>query len=552
MRTVLVLGGYGGFGARVSVLLAERGYDVIVAGRSRAKAEAFCTRHPGLPLRPAALDRNAPEFGTPRPWLVIDAAGPFQGSDQRVPQACIAAGCHYSDLADAREFVTGISALDAAAKAAGVSVVAGASSLPALSTAVTGCLAAGLARVDSIDVALSASNRASGSRSVTRAILSYVGKPIWLWRGGWSEGFGWQEIGRVRYAVPGHAPLTHRVALCDVPDLDLLPACYPGRPAVRFRAGTEIEAQNIALWLVSWAVRWGWLKSALPLTGLGLAVQRLLRWVGGDRSAMHVELRGDGLLRRWTLLAERGDGPWVPSFAAVLLADKLAAGALPPGAATAAGLLSLDDFAPLFARFALFTATEGQAMLPLYARIMGGDFAALPEAVRRVHDVAGALALSGRASVTRGRNPLARLIGWLFRLPPEMTDAPLSVTIRADGDGEVWTRSFGAHRFASRMRAERGQLVERFGPVSFVMALKPEPDGLSMHHLGWRLGPLPMPRWLGPRGVASERAEGGRFHFEVPIALPLIGPLVHYRGWLEPDARPNLDRAKAEQENTPS
>jgi hypothetical protein len=46
------------------------------------------------------------------PHLVIDAAGPFQGSDYRVPSACIAAAIPYLDLADARDFVCGIGALD--------------------------------------------------------------------------------------------------------------------------------------------------------------------------------------------------------------------------------------------------------------------------------------------------------------------------------------------------------------------------------------------------------------------------------------------------------
>jgi hypothetical protein len=36
-----------------------------------------------------------------------------------------------------------------------------------------------------------------------------------------------------------------------------------------------------------------------------------------------------------------------------------------------------------------------------------------------------------------------------------------------------------------------------------------------------------------PRGIAREYEANGRFHFDVPIALPLIGLLVHYRGWLE-------------------
>jgi hypothetical protein len=45
-----------------------------------------------------------------------------------------------------------------------------------------------------------------------------------------------------------------------------------------------------------------------------------------------------------------------------------------------------------------------------------------------------------------------------------------------------------------------------------------------------------MPRFLMPRGTAREYEAGGRFHFDVPIALPLIGPVIHYRGWLIPPA----------------
>lgn len=546
MRTVLVLGGYGGFGARVSQLLAERGFAVIVAGRSLVRAEAFCARHPGLPLRAAELDRDAPlrpHLVALDPWLVIDAAGPFQGNDYHVPKACIAAGCHYSDLADARAFVAGIGALDPAARTAGVSVVSGASSVPALSAAVADRLAEGLSRVHSIDMALSASNRASGSKSVTQAILSYVGKPIRMWRGRrWGIGHGWQEMGEVHYAVPGRKPLPRRVALCEVPDLDLFPSRYAGQPAVRFRAGTEIEAQNLALWLVSWPVRWGWLNSALPLVPVGLLVQRLLRGVGGDRSAMRVELRGDSAVRRWTLLAEDGDGPWVPALAATLLASKLAQGALPPGAMPAAGLLALGDFNPLFAGLRLFTAIGEERRTPLYARIMGDDFEALPDPLRQMHDPASELLAHGRARIEVGRNPLARLIRVLFHLPPAIADATLSVTIACDRDGERWTRDFGGHRFSSRMSEEGGLLAERFGPVTFLMRLQAEADGLTMHHAGWRFLGVPMPRWLGPRGIARERCIGGRFHFDVPIALPLIGLLVHYSGWLTiEDARRAAD-----------
>ena len=54
---MLVLGGYGGFGARLSRRLAASGYAVIVAGRSLAKAERFCADHPGRrPLRADGTD----------------------------------------------------------------------------------------------------------------------------------------------------------------------------------------------------------------------------------------------------------------------------------------------------------------------------------------------------------------------------------------------------------------------------------------------------------------------------------------------------------------
>ncbi|MGG6892910.1 DUF4166 domain-containing protein [Rhizobium sp. BR 315] len=37
---------------------------------------------------------------------------------------------------------------------------------------------------------------------------------------------------------------------------------------------------------------------------------------------------------------------------------------------------------------------------------------------------------------------------------------------------------------------------------------------------------------MAPRSTADEWAEDDRFHFDVSIALPLIGLVVHYRGWL--------------------
>ncbi|HEX8623418.1 MAG TPA: saccharopine dehydrogenase NADP-binding domain-containing protein, partial [Allosphingosinicella sp.] len=118
MSLILVIGGYGGFGARLCRRLSAAGHALLVAGRSKDKAERFCA---GLPdARPLAMDRRG-DVGAvlqlERPDLVIDAAGPFQHCRYEVPRACIAAGIPYLDLADATDFVTGIDALDGEARA---------------------------------------------------------------------------------------------------------------------------------------------------------------------------------------------------------------------------------------------------------------------------------------------------------------------------------------------------------------------------------------------------------------------------------------------------
>ena len=93
---------------------------------------------------PVALDCSD-DLAAELRWLdagvVVHAAGPFQGQDYAVARACIEARAHYVDLADARGYVCGIGALDEAARRSDVLVVSGASSVPALSSAVVDMLA---------------------------------------------------------------------------------------------------------------------------------------------------------------------------------------------------------------------------------------------------------------------------------------------------------------------------------------------------------------------------------------------------------------------------
>ncbi|MET1111224.1 MAG: SDR family NAD(P)-dependent oxidoreductase [Allosphingosinicella sp.] len=549
MSLILVIGGYGGFGARLCRRLSRAGHALLVAGRSEAKAAALAAELPNA--RPLAMDREGDVRGVierERPDLVIDAAGPFQRRRYEVPRACIAAGIPYLDLADASDFVLGIAALDGEARAADVAIVAGASSVPALTGAVARKLAEGMERVFSVDTALSAANRATGGASVVAAILSYVGRPVRLWRGGRrSRAWGWQEMRRVDFALSDGTALRGRlVAIADVPDGELLPGLLPGRPAVTFRAGTELSFHMLALWLASWPVRWGWLNSLAGARFWLLALYRLTSRLGGDRSAMTIVLRGLAggrrLERRWTVIAERGEGLEVPTLAAALLAGDMIAGRQPAGARTAASLLPFERFEPALAQLALrHEYNERDLPPPLYARVMGAAFDRLPPAVRRLHGVCRDSGAQGEGRVERGRGLLARALAAAMRFPPEGR-WPLHVAF-SEADGvERWTRDFGGHRFTSELRAKGERLVERFGPLRFAFDLPSGPDGLEMRLQGWSVFGLPLPLALAPRIGAREWEEEGRFRFAVSASLPLIGDVIRYNGWLSPiDDRGDAD-----------
>src|SRR5690242_16390461 len=104
---VLIVGGYGTFGGRLAQLLAdEPRLTLLIAGRARDQAKAFCARLPATArLEALAFDRNGNLDAAlaAKPDLVVDASGPFQayaGDPYRLVRACLARGIDYLDLAD--------------------------------------------------------------------------------------------------------------------------------------------------------------------------------------------------------------------------------------------------------------------------------------------------------------------------------------------------------------------------------------------------------------------------------------------------------------------
>ena len=131
-----------------------------------------------------------------------------------------------------------------------------------------------------------------------------------------------------------------------------------------FHAGHGLSGAQFAVWLMSWIARLGlvknWAVCAAPLRTLS---QRL-EIVGSRNSAMHVELTGFDAGHRprrltWYLLAGSGDGPYIPCYAAVVLARKLATGAISArGALPCMGLLNLDELLAAMAHLDIRTMTR--------------------------------------------------------------------------------------------------------------------------------------------------------------------------------------------------
>jgi hypothetical protein len=549
-RRVVVIGGTGAFGARlVEGLVATTSLAVVIAARRSGPAQeleaALRARYPQRIIETCTLDtaRIVPDdLRVLDPWCVVDAAGPFQGAASRVAEAAIAAGCHYVDLADARDFVAAFPRLDTAARAADVLAVTGASTTPAVTHAVVDNLTRGWHRIDDIEVDVSPGNRQPRGLSVVKAILAGAGQTLRLFRyGAWTTAHGMDLL--VRRRMPG---LGNRwLFLIDTPDLDLLPQRFAPRRSAIWRAGLELGLLHVGVWALSRLVVLRLVRSLLPLAEPLRAVAEWFHRFGSNRGGMTVIVRGidasgGNVAATWALVAAENDGPNIPTLPALAVVRALAEGRLDRrGALPCAGMVTLADIDREFSRFRIVTRTMVRP-LAVMPRALGRDFERMPEAIRRGHQVDGTLLLAGRGSVDGATSLTGRAIAWIIGLPKTAADVPVTVEMHADASGETWTRRFGTATFRSRLapaRGRRAHVTERFGPLTFDLALTATDAGLELDIAGGRIGPLPLPRFLLPRSHASERVDGsGRFCFDVPVSFPGIGRVVHYRGWLVPSA----------------
>ncbi len=366
---ILLIGGYGNFGKRLaSSLLAHHDHELVIAGRSQEKADAFaqvCTTRFTKFVDTVELDVQASNLAevvaSTGADILVNASGPFHlqlGSGRyRVARACIETGTHYIDLADHREFVCQFAPeLNSTALDKGVMLVTGASTVPGLTTAIIDHYLPRFQNLESIDYGISPGNRTERGPGTVGSILSYTGRPFLAWRGGkWSKVFGWQDLRRHRFSgVLG----SRWMANCNIPDLELLPARYPDLKSIRFQAGLEVSLLFFGLWFLALLSRIrlidNWARYTMVLTR---ASDWFKAW-GSDSGGMFMRLRGMGqnghrIQIDWELEALRAVGPNVPTIAAELVIDRIARGKAEAGAMPCMGLFDLDQFFEVASRWGI-------------------------------------------------------------------------------------------------------------------------------------------------------------------------------------------------------
>lgn len=361
MNKVLILGGYGNFGKRIAHMLTQQKIAVIIAGRDHTKAQSLSNKLPSTLSEIAVFDvrKNLPQqLQTLRPSLVINTCGPFQNSDYSIAKTCIAHGVHYIDLADGRDFVTGITVLDAEAKNHNVAVISGASTVPGLSSAVIEHYLSQFSEIDYMRFGIAPGQKAERGLATTQAILGYVGKKLKSCAGHQVR-YGWQDLYIQKYPRLGR----RWMANCDIPDLDLLPVKY-GIKQINFSAGMENPFIHLGIWMLSWLVRIGFPLNLPKYSAFLLKASNCFDFLGSADGGMHIVLQGKNktgiaLTKKWFIIALDGDGPYIPIIPAIVITKKIISGQFSTrGAIPCVGVISLEEYLEELKHFKVSTYEE--------------------------------------------------------------------------------------------------------------------------------------------------------------------------------------------------
>ena len=364
MKKTLILGAYGNFGRRIALGLARKNIPLILAGRNKEKLTALSkliTQTYSVHASIAYVDihQNLRSFlSEKKPYVVINTCGPFQNNDYTAAKTCIDLKINYIDLADGRDYVVGINELDAQAKKNNCTVITGASTVPALSSAVINHFSDHFSGIKELRYGITPGQKTPRGLATTQAILSYTGKKI-PQPGSRKTAYGWQGLYCQKYPELGR----RLMANCDIPDLALFPSHY-NIPKIKFSAGLENPIIHLSLWLLSWLVRVGTPIHLPRYAQFLLKMSDFFDRFGSADGGMHLCLKGLDHKKKpikltWFIVAKNGVGPDIPSIPAVVLAHKMMTDQFTlPGTHACIGLIDYETYLQELQNDSITTTTQ--------------------------------------------------------------------------------------------------------------------------------------------------------------------------------------------------
>lgn len=336
---ITVFGGYGTFGVHVARALVKTGIPVRIAGRDAARAQGFAK---GLGQEGIAADVNDPSscaHALAGSRVAVNCAGPFNTMVPVLPEACLAAGVHYLDIADDRFWVGRVMEMDSRFQERGLLAAPGCSSLPGISGALALAAAARLSTVQRARVTLFIGNRNPKGEAAVRSASAQLGRSF---RAPQGELVGLRGPERVEIPPPFGPRTVHDF---DSSEYDLFPDLIGARE-VRVKVGFEARMAS-----ASFAI----LAHLGPRIGGGLAraitpLARMASGFGYSGGSVLVELFSPDGVRASASIGGPQEGQRMAALPAAFVAHDLYTGSLShQGAKTAYEALGAE---PLLRRLA--------------------------------------------------------------------------------------------------------------------------------------------------------------------------------------------------------
>ena len=168
----------------------------------------------------------------------------------------------------------------------------------------------------------------------------------------------------------------------------------------------------------------------------------------------------------------------------------------------------------------------------LYRTVMGDAFDRLAGPVRRFHSLAGRHELHGWVDVRAPGSWAARLLAICLGAPTRAAQGPIRFELWAQPDAETWTRFFPNRTMRSVLKKDGIRVTEKLGASRLAFELVEVAGALEMRLETLHFWGMPCPRWLMPDITARETGESQRLNFQVQAAVPMIGLVVSYSGYL--------------------